>query len=326
MKKSLIALAVLAASGATLAQSSVSIYGVADIWLGSVKGSGVPTQTKIDSGAVTESHYGITGSEDLGGGLKANFTLEQGLTLDTGGMATGQAFSRISYVSLSGDFGEIKLGKVWTAYDDVNGASDAAFNSLLSPRNGVWQSTNYQFNPSNSFYFASPSVNGFSGAMSYSLGENKTTTADAGAISSFNLRYVQGPVAAAFAYQAEKANASSNATKFTRLNGSYDFGVAKFLAGYGRWVDGAVTGSETSEWELGLDYPVSSALSLSGGIARSRDNVAAGDATRRGYGVAAMYTLSKRTALYGGFRSTTKTQAGTNTDASLLAVGVKHSF
>lgn len=326
MKKSLIALAVLAASGAALAQSSVTVYGIADIWFGSVKASGTPTQTKLDSGGVSGSRYGFKGSEDLGGGLKANFLLEQGFAIDTGATATGQAFARQSYVGFSGGFGEVKLGKVWTAYDDVSGAANAAFDSALSPQNGVWLSTNYQANPSNTIYYASPSVSGFSGALSYSLGENKTTTVDAGSITSFNLQYAGGPVTAALAYQTEKATAAVSATTFTRVNGSYDFGVAKLLAGYGRFVNGALAGSKTTEWELGADFPVSNVLTLSGGVARSSDNVAAGDATRKGYGIAALYTLSKRTALYGGYQSATTTLAGTDTDASLLAVGVKHTF
>lgn len=327
MKKSLIALAVLAASGASFAQSSVTVYGIADIWFGSVKATGVPTQTKLDSGGVSGSRFGFKGSEDLGGGLKANFLLEQGFALDTGATAAGQAFARQSYVGFSGGFGEVKLGKVWTAYDDVSGAANAAFDSALSPQNGVWLSTGYQANPANSIYYASPSMSGFSAAISYALGENKTATVDAGSIAAFNVQYAGGPVTAALAYQTEKATAAAASTNFTRVNGSYDFGVAKLLAGYGRFVNGAVAGSETTEWELGVDYPVSSALTLSGGFARSSDNAAAGDATRKGYGIAALYTLSKRTALYGGYQSATMTpKVGAEADASLLAVGVKHTF
>ena len=69
MKKNLIAVAVLAASGAASAQSSVTLYGIADVWFGSAK-SGDLRQTRIDSGGVDESRFGLKGSEDLGAGLK----------------------------------------------------------------------------------------------------------------------------------------------------------------------------------------------------------------------------------------------------------------
>ncbi|MGH8437257.1 MAG: porin, partial [Pseudomonas sp.] len=73
MKKTLIALAVLAASGAAMAQSSVTLYGVADVWLGSskVEVAGVgQRQTVVDTSGVNGSRWGLKGAEDLGGGLK----------------------------------------------------------------------------------------------------------------------------------------------------------------------------------------------------------------------------------------------------------------
>ena len=73
MKKSLIALAVLAASGAAMAQSSVTLYGIADVWFGGLKAdqqAGNPDRvTKLDSGGVNTSRWGLKGSDDLGGGL-----------------------------------------------------------------------------------------------------------------------------------------------------------------------------------------------------------------------------------------------------------------
>jgi len=193
MKKNLIALAVLAASGAAFAQSNVTLYGVADIWFGQTSGTGVESQTVLQSGGVSGSRWGVKGSEDLGGGLKANFLLEQGFSIDTGAGAAGQAFSRQSYVGFSGGFGEVKLGKMWTAYDDISGAGNSAFDSALAP-SGIWKSTGYNANPANSMYYASPSMSGFSGAISYSLGENKTAAADAGNVTSVHVKYEGGPV------------------------------------------------------------------------------------------------------------------------------------
>ena len=76
MKKSLVALAVLATTGAALAQSNVTLYGRIDTSIGSNKLNGVST-TQLFSGNLSSTRWGVRGSEDLGGGLKATFKLEQ---------------------------------------------------------------------------------------------------------------------------------------------------------------------------------------------------------------------------------------------------------
>ena len=331
MKKNLIALAVLAASGAAFAQSSVTVYGTVDEAFAHTTASGAQSQNLLVSGGVSTSNFGFKGTEDLGGGLKANFKLEQGINVDTGAQGTaGLAFNRYSYVSLSGGFGEIKFGKTGTAYDDISGAADAAFNAnaLGLVANLFDSHTGYNWNPANSIYYATPEMSGFSGAFSYTLGENKTAAADAGSTSSIHIKYAAGPVFAGFAYQTEKATGNALSQEFTRLNGSYDLKVAKVQVAYGRVANaGLVSGAEVTEWEIGADYPVSSALTLSGGFARSSDNVLAGDQTRKGYTLAAAYSLSKRTTAYAGYLSTKTNQAGVaDTDASVLAFGVKHTF
>ena len=89
MKKSLIALAVVAASGAAMAQSSVTLYGVADAGVGKIKSGGTDSSNKVEftSGSTMNngtSRLGVRGTEDLGGGLKAGFNFETGLDLDDG--------------------------------------------------------------------------------------------------------------------------------------------------------------------------------------------------------------------------------------------------
>lgn len=332
----------MAVSGASFAQSTVSLYGIADVYLGRTTGTDAASQMELSSGGVSSSRIGFKGSEDLGGGLKANFTLEQGFNLDSGTSASSTAaFSRQANVGFSGGFGEVKLGKVYSAYDDISGKTNAAFDSVLSPQNNVWLSTTYTANPSNTVYYSTPVFSGFSGAVSYSLGENSsTTTGSATATKSMHAKYETGPIYAGLAYQTEQATGNSTSVAFTRLNASYDFGVAKALVGYGRVKDGVYTaattttaafttgtpGAEVTEWQLGVDVPVTAALTVSGGIARSADNVIAGDAVRKGYSLAASYSLTKRTSIYTGYQSATKTLAGVDTDSNLLAVGMRHAF
>lgn len=339
MKKSLIALAVLAASGAAMAQSSVTLYGIADVWFGSVKTNNGTTSTRntvLNSGGVNGSRWGLKGSEDLGGGLKANFQFEQAVDLDTGKGGTtnasaAAAFSRQSWVGLSGGFGAVKLGRMPTALDDVNGASNAVFDSKLSAVNDVFLSGGYTVRPDNSVFYQAPKFGGFSGAVSYSLGEDKTTTTSATSTTSMNLTYAAGPLAVQFGYQVQdivNATATSADLKYTRLGASYNFGVATLKASYGA-VDnlGNLSGADTSEYQIGVDFPVSAALTLSGNIAKSDDNAKAGDAERTGYGIGAAYTLSKRTFVYGGFRhakTDNVTLADTKTD--VFAIGLQHRF
>ena len=350
MKKSLIALAVLAASGAAMAQSSVTLYGRADVWLGSVNiddGTTSTSTTKLDNGGATSSRWGMIGSEDLGGGLKANFNFEQGVSMDNG--AAGK-FDRAAWVGLGGGFGDVKLGLIATAYEDVSGASDALFDSDLSPMNGadsyknvtsVFTSVRHTSRPANTIYYKAPKMGGFSGAVSYGINETDNATVGT-SNTSFNLTYGAGPLAAQFGYQVQKTDGQASDINFTRLGASYNFGVAtaKLVLGATKNASiapatlattGALTyndGASTSEYLLGVDMPVSAAMTVSAAYAKSDDNVTAGDTTRSGYAIGAVYTLSKRTALYGGYKAMTMDFIGATPDAkvSILALGVKHTF
>jgi predicted porin len=112
MKKTLIALAAVAATGAAFAQSSVTLYGVADASI--VKTTDVDTKFS-SSGTMNNgtSRWGVRGTEDLGGGLKAGFNFEAGLSLADGSVnqSGGNYFSRAAYMNLMGGFGEVRLGR-----------------------------------------------------------------------------------------------------------------------------------------------------------------------------------------------------------------------
>lgn len=147
MKKSLIAMAVLAAAGAAQAQSSVTMFGIVDIGYGQHKTTG-PSNASIKSSGIMDGvnagpRIGFRGSEDLGGGLKANFWVEQGINVtndemfavrvthaghqvdgfsNAGSAAAvsgsaggyGQATNRQSWVGISGGFGDVRLGWQYT--------------------------------------------------------------------------------------------------------------------------------------------------------------------------------------------------------------------
>lgn len=333
MKKSLIALAILGSvAGAAQAQSTVTLYGIVDLWVGrtsSTVGAVKTNNTLMESGGVSGSRWGLKGEEDLGGGLKAVFKIESGFAADTGvgGSNTSPKSgpNRQTYLGLAGGFGEVTFGNVYSAMDDVLGASNSGFDSALSASNLVLAvPANYNDKPHNAVKYVSPSFGGFSGGVSYSLDEN---TASKKNQMDFSLSYGAGPIAANFAYEVQgDVGVGTDDRKLTALNGSYDLGVAKLLASYGQDKLGA---GKSTDFQIGADVPLSPALTLSAGYAQSKDNAALGDGKRTGFGVAAAYSLSKRTTAYGGFR-TAKAKTGALLDGSTkgtaLAVGLKHTF
>ena len=314
MKKSLIALAALAFVGAAAAQSSVTLYGIADIYVGDSDAAG--SKVAAGSGGVAASRWGIKGSEDLGGGLKANFNFEQGVNLGNG--ATTAGFTRQANVGFSGGFGTLKIGKSWNAMYDVYGASNSGFDSALSANaGGVWLN-GYAGEAAAQLHYTTPTVAGFTAAVSTQLNGNVATgNAAGGKTTAFNVTYAAGPVAAAVAYEDNKNTTLAAAQKGTMFNGSYDLGVAKLLGSY-YTTKPAGGGAKTNSYQLGADIPVSAPLTLSVGFASSK--VSGTGTTSRAFGVTGAYALSKRTTAYAGIR------AANQVGKDLWAVGVNHKF
>lgn len=371
MKKSLIALAVMAAAGAASAQSSVQLYGLADVWFGSakteVKLEGVSSSvrnTAVESGGVNTSRWGVKGSEDLGGGLKANFNLEQGFNLDTGsnqdvaqeGKAS-KAFGRQAWVGVSGGFGEVQVGKVWTSYDDVRSAANDTFNANIAASNRAW--LGYADRTDNGLKYISPSYNGFSGSLTLAFGEDKNTVDggnSASSVTSLGLHYANGPLVVGFAHQQQKQNGIGGVfsalpgvgaaeltdilgggevlgkTTYNVLNGSYNFGVAKLVGGISRvkqTFEGDSDSAKAKEYNLGVEVPLAANLNLGLGYANSKVEYAGEDAFKTtGYTGALVYSLSKRTSVYGALTQA-KLQSEVSSDevkSTIYAVGVNHKF
>ncbi len=398
MKKTLIALAALGAmAGAAQAQSTVTIYGLLDAGFGSFKtnvasGNTVQnlTQTKIDSGGLNGSRWGIRVSEDIGGGMAVIGNLESGINLDAGSSAQGGLlFGRRANVGISSGFGTVVIGRNSSSYDDVaadhammgatwfdpsntnngnsvknatNPAVPAGSTNTVAAitaanflgRNTTWVGFNTRFD--NSVKYTSPNFSGFSGSFMYALGEDKTATVGAvagvGASSttSANLKYANGPLLVSGGYQSEGGTRTATAKpalENTLLSVAYDFGVAKVGAGFNRakYKDVAAPASlgggqfsAQKEWSLSVAVPLG-ATTLSAGYAQSKGDTL-GKST--GYGVQALYSLSKRTTLYAGALSTKAydklatavndgtfgTTAGLSTigRTTTYAAGIRHTF
>jgi predicted porin len=342
MKKSLITLAVLAAAGAASAQSSVTLYGRVDAGLvsakdevgfksGEVRNDGV-TRTKLDSNVLNNSLWGIKGSEDLGNGLKANFVLESGMSLDDGSAADAtKSFNRKATVGLSGNFGTVELGRNYTAYDSLRGATNNTADTNMSVTGDVFKAglssatdtKDYASRVNHSVRFDSNVYSGFSGSASYAFGENKEATA--GAKSTDNLalhvKYANGPLLVGYAHQTEMAATGAD-TKYNLFAGSYDFGVAKLNAGYNT---GKRAASEDKEYQVGVSAPFG-ATTVYFGYANAKNETLAGALVeqRTGFDLAATYALSKRTTAYAGYK--TYKVKDEDLKATAVGVGVRHVF
>lgn len=331
MKKTLIAAAVLAASGAAMAQSSVEIYGTVDLWVGSVKDTAVSNDrtTRLNSNGMDTSKLGFRGSEDLGGGLKANFNLEAEIGPDTG-VGLNNGFNRISWLGLSGGFGEVQFGKVWSAFDDaffplLN--NKAAIGFIVAPGLG------YNDRPNNSLKYISPEFGGFSATASFSLGENGTATTGNSNISSLAGTYSMDALTLSAATQTEKLLAGGPDKRTNSFfGGSYDFGVVSVVGTYKRGEDtNGATETKSNEYQFGVVAPLSDAMDVSFGYGRSQSKIAGVKQEKvDSFGGLLTYSLSKRTSLYAGFtraKTTDQTVVGNpSTKATLYATGINHNF
>ena len=368
MKKTLIAMAALGAmAGVAHAQSSVTLYGLVDAYIGQTSRQVDSTivasrvaklkQNVVNGSGQNNSRWGLRGTEDLGGGMKALFVLEGGFQPDTGAFATisnqgGGLFGRQAWVGLSSGFGTVGLGRQYPAYDDLRGATNMIYDSNFATTAAVWGTgvQDYQNRSSNSIKYTSPDFAGFSGAVTYGLGENKTATTDAENVAAVHIKYANGPLLVGFAHQREKQVASTagslfgagaavgvaagpaafNATrKYNLLGASYDFGVAKLTAQYNqaKGETSATTSAKDKEFNVGVSVPFGAAA-LAAGYSRSKSDAAGNNNRGTGVSLLGTYALSKRTNLYTGFLMT-KVQsqnAATEVKASTVGLGVKHLF
>lgn len=368
MKKTLIAMAALGAmAGVAHAQSSVTLYGLVDAYIGQTSRQVDSTivasrvaklkQNVVNGSGQNNSRWGLRGTEDLGGGMKALFVLEGGFQPDTGAFATisnqgGGLFGRQAWVGLSSGFGTVGLGRQYPAYDDLRGATNMIYDSNFATTAAVWGTgvQDYQNRSSNSIKYTSPDFAGFSGAVTYGLGENKTATTDAENVAAVHIKYANGPLLVGFAHQREKQVASTagslfgagaavgvaagpaafNATrKYNLLGASYDFGVAKLTAQYNqaKGETSATTSAKDKEFNVGVSVPFGAAA-LAAGYSRSKSDAAGNNNRGTGVSLLGTYALSKRTNLYTGFLVTKveSANAATETKASTFGLGVKHLF
>ncbi|MFA7287169.1 MAG: porin, partial [Patescibacteria group bacterium] len=290
MKKSLIALAVLAASGAAMAQSSVTLYGVVDAGL-AVEDDGTTSTTRMDPSNLNGNRWGLKGTEDLGNGLKAIFVVESGFKLDDGAQAsTTSLFNRQSYVGISGGFGTVKLGRQMNSVYSNSGTFDPFGNALAGDTSRL---LNYQGSRTDNAITYAYAANGFRGEFQYALGEVGGNNAAGRMVGGF-LGYKAGPIDVVLTTQNTRNATDTDSTKVTLLGGNYNFGIAKAFLTFD--TETGVGTTDLRHMVVGAVVPVGAGSIKLSYIKRQDNAVATKDAEQ--YAIGYTYDLSKRTALY----------------------------
>lgn len=323
MKKSLIAVAALA-STAAFAQN-VTIDGAVD--LGYVKPIGTKDgRLDATNGA---SQIRFRGSEDLGGGMKAEFTVAQRFSPESGGndgSANGRPMMQgESTVGLSGGFGSIKLGRAVTAAQgpvnttDPWGTLQVASTGVLitgyatdvaDARNGAGAGR------TDGIWYTSPNFGGVT--LAATVGPKASAASGAAStqdkmFGSYMAAYAAGPI---YAWVGHEQN--RNGDKFTALLATYDLGMVKLGAGWGK-VDNKAAGADTKNWNAMATVPMGAAL-VKIGYGNSKNQ--AGTTTVQKLGLGVDYMLSKRTKVYVSYANDNKAA----TEKSGFDLGIRHTF
>ncbi|WP_158906976.1 porin [Burkholderia sp. L27(2015)] len=203
MKKQFLATVVLG-SFASLAhaQSSVTLYGIVDEGLNynsNMSGKGSYAQ---QSGVMSGSRWGLRGNEDLGGGLKTVFVLENGFDASTGKFAQGGLlFGRQAYVGISTPLGTATLGRQYDVNTDFVGPFEAgaSWAGNIGAHPGDLDGLNNSFRTNNALKFKSVNFEGFTFGLLYSLG-GVAGDATRNQVWSAAIGYANGPLVLAAGY------------------------------------------------------------------------------------------------------------------------------
>ena len=309
MQRSLIIAAALASVGAgALAQSTVTLYGRLNVTVERQK-IGTITDNKMQNNS---SRWGLKGSEDLGGGMKAGFQLESGFSPATG-VVSGPFWGRQSEVNLSGGFGTVRLGNFFSeAY-----YATADYVSMHNHDTGTSSDAFYAYvgRDGNKVAYRAPAFGGVTFEASVTAAEaNPNRTFDLAA------NYQAGPLHLGAGYE-KNGNAKEFAVRALYEMGAFTVGgyVQRDTDGFGTGLGNRTTFRLAGMYAMG-STEFHANFGHAGDYSRR-----AGDQAANQYTLGINQNLSKRTKVYGFF--TKIADKGTiYGDFSSLAVGVRHNF
>ena len=347
MKKSLIAIAALAAAGAAAAQSSVTMYGQVNTGYEysktDITTSGVKTTTKttgFQKDRVKTSRLGFKGEEALGNGLSATFALEMGFNSADGDFAE-DAFNRKATVGLKGAFGEVRIGRDSTPMNEFDGSFKAidrttTLAELVANKDASWEGR-----PTGLFY--NGSFSGFDVAAAIGNSSTRTdgviTMKKDTATYGLGMGYNGGAWAVGAAVQLDTEKTLSDDVKTTNygVGASYDFNVAKVYGQYkgGQYKDKASPVADKYSYDqfaVGVSAPFgATTLSAEYAYNKAKDTAGAVSTKYKGnvFAVQAEYAFSKRTSLVARAGQVANWKNETTNDKSSTqeyTVGLRHKF
>jgi len=263
MKKTLIAAALLAGfAGAAQAETSVTLYGIVDLGVGYQKIKGGPSgydgsKFGLVSGNQNGSRWGLRGTEDLGGGTRAVFTLESGFEANNGRSAQGsRLFGRQSTVGLANDaWGQLDFGRQTNIGSKYFGSIDPFGAGFGQANIGAGFSALNTVRYDNMIQYQTPSYSGFQVGAGYSFNTgngaaspNSFRTNENQRAITAGIRYANGPLNVAASYDQLNQVSSLDQEKVRSWNvgGSYDFEIVKLALAYGQTRNGIFGGQGLS--------------------------------------------------------------------------------
>ena len=312
MKKSLIALAVLGLSGAAFAQSSVTLYGVADAGVGKIEAGGNDGNDKFQFTSSSTMNNGTTrlgvrGVEDLGGGLKAGFQFETGLDLDDGAATNSAFWARQANVWLGGNWGTVKLGRQFTPSYLTTASYELTGTANYSVLANTYSYAGIGSRANSAIAYVTPDWSGFSGAVAF---VSKNDTGLSKNIFDLGLMYKNGPIAAGVS-----VNKAADSKTNYQVGGKYGFGSFSVAASY---TSGSKFDSKAVRRGFGVGVGANfGAFTATLDLTRDTKNEWTGKKYTNGV-VEVKYALSKRTFVYGAFLRYDSTNN--------YGLGVRHNF
>jgi len=362
MKKSTVCMAaLLACVGAAQAQS-VTLYGLLDASVGVVRNPTASANqvTVVNDSAQSSSVWGMRGTEDLGGGLKAGFNLQSDLRTDTGA-GNLYMFRREAHVNLtSAEFGEVRLGRT------MSPAIANAQGGVVIPSNSIGVVTaaavgvSPDFFTKNAVTWYSPRVSGVQAIVQYGFGEQAAGSSRARKVAA-SLVYQDSNLRVGVAGQNVKDRNGNTARTWYNANAMYTLDAFKFGVGWYRIERGnnalpsvtetaASTPDQVADFDTGMTIRSSHGYNLSVGYQVTPQAIVAATYVYNNQDAALLniqgrYSLSKRTTAYLMFgRAFNENNNGTGADAvrfspyfqgatgaagvhqSVLAAGMIHTF
>lgn len=329
MKKTLIAIAAIAAMGAASAQ--VTVYGKLDVGASTTTNNAVGSVdqgVQIVSGAYEGSRIGVKGGSDIAAGVKGMFQIEGGLGATDGSF---NGFGRVATLGLTGSAGTVTAGLQWSPYD--NAFNDALeYNGFSAMSNAFCGGIHCDGgntgngNTKNSIQYMTPTMGGLNAVIDYANGGDNQGAGGSSYLG-WGVNYANGPLAVNLAAEAKKPVGAGTTVNAWILATSYDLGMAKvFVAAES--ADAGVTGKDTGT-SIGLSIPLSKAVTAAVGFGtESTSRAGASDGKTQSTGMQVVYAWNAATAIYGGYAKTDTTAVGSSTtsNATKLATGVRYNF